>query len=610
LCENGSCDPENCDGCLIDDQCFSDGAANPDNSCQVCDAPASDWENATDGKSCGENGSCDAGACACTDGWTGSDCTTCVVYVKTDGDDEESGLSWDGALADINIALELAASRRIDEELDTCQVWVAEGTYKPGTELTSTFELQEHVELYGGFVGNETALSQRDWEEHETILSGDLAGDDAVGDLTDAKSPLHRADNVYHVVTGAEDAALDGFTVRSGGNAEADEEETRRGAGLLNLGVAPKIKNCTFEDNYSRNDGAAVYTDQAAQLSAISKCLFQANVTRAGSTVFFDHADGEVEGSALRDNYNGGSTGSALTSTASKLSVRSSRFEANHGSQGAALSVEASAGTTISDSVFVGNVAKDTGEPEDSPRSRGGALYLDESTVVVSRCRFEENTASQWGGAITAANTSMVNVAISTFIHNSSESATQYGWGGAIINMWGASLSVSSSLFAENMGSSGGAITNRGDSHATEMTITNSTFVQNETDADSGIIETYNAQSTFNNCVFWDNSGDAIHDVGDAQETPPAIVTHSLIEGGYVGDGNLNVDPLFVDAADGDYALASNSPAIDEGDSALLSADIPDLDGDGNTTEPAPLDLVGNQRVVGESVDMGAYERP
>jgi hypothetical protein len=72
--------------------------------------------------------------------------------------------------------------------------------------------------------------------------------------------------------------------------------------------------------------------------------------------------------------------------------------------------------------------------------------------------------------------------------------------------------------------------------------------------------------------------------------------------GGVVpGTGNLDVDPLFVDAASGDYHLTAISPVVDKGD-------------------PAPggpaTDLGGNARVVdgdGNGVavrDMGAYELP
>ena len=52
----------------------------------------------------------------------------------------------------------------------------------------------------------------------------------------------------------------------------------------------------------------------------------------------------------------------------------------------------------------------------------------------------------------------------------------------------------------------------------------------------------------------------------------------------------------------------SGSPAINTGDNSLLPADITDIDGDGDTTEPIPYDLVNNPRIVGEAVDMGAYE--
>lgn len=41
---------------------------------------------------------------------------------------------------------------------------------------------------------------------------------------------------------------------------------------------------------------------------------------------------------------------------------------------------------------------------------------------------------------------------------------------------------------------------------------------------------------------------------------------------------------------------------------ASLPADKLDLDDDGDTTEPIPRDVVGNPRVVGDDVDIGAYE--
>jgi hypothetical protein len=52
------------------------------------------------------------------------------------------------------------------------------------------------------------------------------------------------------------------------------------------------------------------------------------------------------------------------------------------------------------------------------------------------------------------------------------------------------------------------------------------------------------------------------------------MVAYSNIEGGYPGDSNLDVDPLFIDIAGGDYRLFHCSPAVDAGDPAeRLAAD-------------------------------------
>ncbi len=80
---------------------------------------------------------------------------------------------------------------------------------------------------------------------------------------------------------------------------------------------------------------------------------------------------------------------------------------------------------------------------------------------------------------------------------------------------------------------------------------------------------------------------------------------------------NRSTDPRFVDLAgadavagteDDDLHLMSGSPAVDLADASQLPADVADLDGDGDTTEPTPLDVAGDPRVQGAGLDSGAFE--
>jgi len=92
---------------------------------------------------------------------------------------------------------------------------------------------------------------------------------------------------------------------------------------------------------------------------------------------------------------------------------------------------------------------------------------------------------------------------------------------------------------------------------------------------------------TVTNSILWNNAL-------SLQSDPPCptcfTVTYSDIQGGWTGVGNIDADPLFVDAVQGNYHLKSISPAIDAG-----------------TTMGAPVaDLEGTPRDV--APDMGAYE--
>ena len=99
-------------------------------------------------------------------------------------------------------------------------------------------------------------------------------------------------------------------------------------------------------------------------------------------------------------------------------------------------------------------------------------------------------------------------------------------------------------------------------------------------------------------------------------------------------NGNLSADPRFVrpaspgpdgiwGTADDDYGnlrLLPGSACIDAGNNADVPADVADLNGNGNTTEPLPFDLAGANRFLDDPatadtgagtapiVDIGAYE--
>ncbi|MBK8968405.1 MAG: putative metal-binding motif-containing protein [Lewinellaceae bacterium] len=112
--------------------------------------------------------------------------------------------------------------------------------------------------------------------------------------------------------------------------------------------------------------------------------------------------------------------------------------------------------------------------------------------------------------------------------------------------------------------------------------ITNCTFYGNS--APIGCIVSQDVPITISNSIIWGNSGGILF--------PGAPVTHSIVQGGYLGTGNLNVDPLFVNAPAGDLHLQACSPAINAGT---------------NTGAPT-TDLDNNMRPFGGTTDMGAYE--
>ena len=72
--------------------------------------------------------------------------------------------------------------------------------------------MKDHVSIYGGYAGyGQPDPNERNIEIYETILSGDLNGDDAAGG--------DHSENSYHVISGnnlQNTDILDGFTIKGG----------------------------------------------------------------------------------------------------------------------------------------------------------------------------------------------------------------------------------------------------------------------------------------------------------------------------------------------------------------------------------------------------------
>lgn len=219
-------------------------------------------------------------------------------------------------------------------------------------------------------------------------------------------------------------------------------------------------------------------------------------------------------------------------------------------------------------------------------------------TATIAGCRVTGNTYGVYanGGMAVVTNSTVSGntsdgVYASTFGPATVAGSTISGNGGKGVNANGGAATITSSTVYGNA-SDGLYVGVHG-----KTTIANSTICGN---GGSGLYSNYGLVTLINTIVAFNaasglkgtstsfTAGTSHNDVyanvtgNYAGFTPPA------------GQGNLSLDPLFIDAATGNYRLQGGSPCIDAGDDNAVTAGETDAD--------------GKPRIIGLHVDIGAYE--
>ncbi len=549
-----------------------------------------------------------------------------VWYVDDDATGANDGTSWADAFTSLQSAIAAAQSGY--------KIFVASGTYMPtsDTDRTKSFVLKSDVAIYGGFAGNEDPvtfdLSNRDFKANETILTGDIG------------TPGDASDNSYHVVIGANNATLDGFTI-TGGNANASSGSNRYGGGIYGNSSSLTMANIIITGNMASVQGGGI-------------CFYNSSPTITNSLITANSATGD------HDTISGG--GGLYFYNSSPTITNTSISGNNTGFLGGGMIIDGGmlingGNTTLIDCVINNNVAASGGGGiccfgnatltncdfnGNVSGESGGGMRSANDTVTLTNCRFNGNTA-KWGGGYKD-----YAPAVSILVNCLFDNNTGINEGGGISSS--GEISMNNCTFIKNKAYKGGGlilvcehepsitnclfVANKADQYAGAIricqgnrpTLTNCTFAGNS--ASLGIGRTLTCEDTYGslpavpcvvtmtNCILW-NEGNEITLYGNSTTT----INYSNVFGGWPGMGNINANPLFVakpspgpdgqwataDDYPGDLRLLPGSPCIDAGDNAAVPEDV--------TT-----DLLGVSRFIDDPdtadtgagtppiVDMGAYE--
>ena len=194
--------------------------------------------------------------------------------------------------------------------------------------------------------------------------------------------------------------------------------------------------------------------------------------------------------------------------------------------------------------------------------STGAGIFTYDFNGIISHCKIRNNHGSEEGG----------NIGGGIFFESSNPTVE--------------SCEISNNAAPGN-GSGGGVWL-----YKSNVQFINCTIVENISDTGGGIFIAGDGEVILLNCIVWGNTNQQLN--ADSNMGYVGVI-NSDIEDGWEGEGNIDEDPQFVNANEGNYYLTEDSPCVDAGTSLYVWEE--------DTLVNIPEDMFN-----GFAPDMGAYE--
>lgn len=312
-------------------------------------------------------------------------------YVKTIATGDASGSSWNNASGDLQLMINSSVPGDV--------VWVAGGTYKPiyradnlsvltPNDRNNAFVLKPDVKIYGGFAGNEMALTQRDSTRitNNTILSGDL------GVIDD------NSDNAYHVVISAGSvgsAGLNGFTIKDGnangpgGNLTVLSQSiySYEGGGLELTNSSPVLTNITVSANNAISIGGGINNYNSSPVLFYVNII--GNIAGSGGGIYNNSSSPAISNTIISGNsaIAGGGAGGGIYNLSNSFPVLTNvTISGNTASYGGGILNNNGSLSFLTNVTISGNLAISGGAIYNnlsSPKIRNSIIY-DNSTGILN----------------------------------------------------------------------------------------------------------------------------------------------------------------------------------------------------------------------------------